>query len=211
MLLLSKMDSRQIWATPKELWPSLQTRSKPWSSSSSRAGTIQACLDVGVEYWKVKLANKTRWNSTVESFKSVKKIKPALDHLGATDNTGEWGSRVLTAVEYRWMDDVIEVLEPFRDSTKIFESEKEPTVQRVVPELYNMTDKLNKFSNSPDKHVAAFAKALLKSLNERMPDNRTGVQRYLCLFESFPTSALITGFGVKIVILASVTKFHTLK
>ena len=79
------------------------------------------------------------------------------------------------------MDDVIKVLEPFRDSTKIFESEKEPTVQRVVPELYNMTDKLNKFSKSPDKHVAAFAKALLKSLNEKMPDNRTGFQRYLCL------------------------------
>ena len=167
-------------------------------SRNNERELVQACIAVGIEYWKVKLANKTRWNSTVESFKSVKKIKPALDHLRARDSTGEWESKVLTTVEYRRMDDVIKVLEPFRDSTKVFESEKEPTVQRVVPELYNMTDKLKKFAKSPDTHVAAFAKALLKSLNERMPDNGTSNQVYRVahFLDPFYQGELLREFGV---------------
>ena len=70
---------------------------------------------------------------------------------------------------------MVKLLKPIHDSIKILESEKIPTLHRVIERIYTLNEILKQFinNNSNNKIGLKFAKELKASLERRFPNNGT--------------------------------------
>ena len=116
-------------------------------SEKNKNDLKNACEAAGIKFIMPKKSNKTRWNSTVVNLCSVLHLLPAFQHLVNTDTNLEWYDKVLNAAEVKLVEALVEMLERFKVTCKIWESDLKPTIQTVIPELWNLKDYLEKTKN----------------------------------------------------------------
>jgi hypothetical protein len=109
----------------------------------------EACQKTGIKFTKLKNPNDTRWNSQHETMKSTLKLRPALDLLFSEDPDGFWGTKEISAAEWKLMQGAVEVLELALIVTKAWEVEETPTMNGVLEQIYNLTCQLKEFINNP--------------------------------------------------------------
>ena len=124
-----------------------------------------------VPYRLVRKYVNTRWNSKNDCMESVRHLRPALQHVANNDLSGVWLEKdlVFSAYEFAVMDAAVDILKHFKLFTKSLEGDLEPTIQNVLPELFELRDKLERKCESDDLYISDFAKALLTSFDTRFP------------------------------------------
>ena len=167
-------------------------------SENNEVTLKDACELTEIPYHVPVLAVKTRWNSSDDNVESNLKLEKALRHLADTDTSSKqvWRKRVLSPLEYEAAKKMHRALLPFKQATKLFEKDTEPTVQKIVPELYEISDQLRKLSLEGGL-VSEFAGLLKRSFDERFPECLARVKLYAvthlidpankgCVLEVFP-------------------------
>ena len=144
----------------------------------------QACKDKEIGFILPKKPIDVRWNSAEANVSSILRLKPALQHLAANDGTLEWSSRVPNAAEFEVLESLVKLLTQIKITCKKWEGEKEPTIQAIIPELWNIKDVLERKINAKERYVSSFAKELKKLIISRFKnwgtDNLlTSVAHYL--------------------------------
>ena len=118
-------------------------KGKDISNSVKRSGQMlqqlkNACKEEKVPYTTLKNPNDTRWNSRYMNLASIVKLKPALIRLSNEDTTGKWSEKVFSPAEWKLAEVSVIVLKLPLIVTKQWESEKTPTMDSVIAELYGM-------------------------------------------------------------------------
>lgn len=123
-----------------------------------------------------KIANppNTRWSGRLENLKSVLHLKKSLQNLAATNEN--WADHSLTASEWKLVEGAVVLLQPVKDTIKAWETEKEPTMHRVVERIYSMHFIIDGFINNPinSRYGIGFARELKRQIEVRFPDKGTG-------------------------------------
>ena len=123
-----------------------------------------------------KIANppNTRWSGRLENLKSVLHLKKPLQNLAATNEN--WADHSLTASEWKLVEGAVVLLKPVKDTIKAWETEKEPTMHRVVERIYSMHFIIDEFISNPinSRYGVGFARELKKQIEVRFPDKGTG-------------------------------------
>ena len=167
--------------------------------SENNEVTLQAACELTeTPYLVPVLAVKTRWNSKDDNVESNLKLEKPLRHLSDTDTSREqvWRTRVLSPLEYEAAKGMHRALKPFKIATKIFEKDTEPTIHKVIPELFEISDQLRKLTLE-DGLVSEFAGLLKSSFDERFPECWVRIMIYAlthfldpankgCVLEVFP-------------------------
>jgi hypothetical protein len=97
-------------------------------------------------------ANNTRWNSTLYAFQRLIILKPAISMLKASLLSDmslyirKEGERLeelyLTVYEWKVIKEIVELLSPFEEATRLLSGIKYPTIGFTYPSMYNLRDKL---------------------------------------------------------------------
>ena len=97
-------------------------------------------------------ANNTRWNSTLYAFQRLIILKPAISMLKASLLSDmslyirKEGERLeelyLTVYEWKVINEIVELLSPFEEATRLLSGIKYPTIGFTYPSMYNLRDKL---------------------------------------------------------------------
>jgi len=138
-------------------------------SEHNRNDLRAACKKKEIGFILPKKPVETRWNSKEANVVSILKLMPALQHLASHDDTLEWTERVPNAAEVKVLESLVEILTQIKITTKKWEGDKEPTLQAVVPELWNIKDVLETKINKKERYVSTFAKQLKALINRRFP------------------------------------------
>ena len=122
-------------------------KGKVLSNAVKRSGPLMqefknACKEVGIAYTTMKNPNDTRWNSEVTNLSSILKVEKALIWLVNQDETGQWSSKVFSPTEWRLAKAAVKVLQVPLLVTKVWEAEKNPTMNLVISEVYGMRERL---------------------------------------------------------------------
>jgi len=114
---------------------------KKSSLMQQRLVAIQIELDMRNE--KLNVDVKTRWNSTLDMLEKLIRNKIPIIHLlplitfdtplPTTREDKKKRKRQMTVGEWGLVESMIALLQPFRDGTKAFETEKLPTLSIVIP------------------------------------------------------------------------------
>ena len=72
-------------------------------------------------------------------------------------------------MDYKIIEHLVVILKPFKNATKVWEADTVPTINQVIPEIFNIRDELVKHTRSSVTYIKAFSKLLLKSLDQRYP------------------------------------------
>ena len=139
-------------------------------SETNKNDLFKACRLKEISPIMPKKSIDVRWNSKEANIESILKVKPALDHLVQTDETMSWAEKVPNAAETKVLESLEEILKHVKVSCKAWEGETHPTIQAVIPELWNLKDILTRKGNSRERYVAKFAKELKHLIEERFPD-----------------------------------------
>ena len=129
-------------------------------SEHNRNELRAACKEKEIGFILPKKPVETRWNSKEANVVSILKLMPALQHLASQDDTLEWTQRVPNAAEVKVLESLVEILTQIKIATKKWEGDKDPTLQAVVPELWNIKDVLETKINKKERYVSTFAKHL---------------------------------------------------
>ena len=157
----------------------LLTKTKGLAQYVKRSGPAlyslkEACKEEKVKYRSLKNPNETRWNSKHTNLKSVLHLKKPLVKLAEQDETNDWSSRLLTAAEWKLAEGVVKVLELPLHVTKVWEAEVRPTMNLVIQELFELTEKLKQVSNDMKncRYTRDFAKMLRNKVLQSEPIKR---------------------------------------
>jgi len=118
---------------------------------------------------KLKLENKTRWNSSYKMMKRLIAIRPAVSSSLATavGKTRKKPPPDLTSEEWALLAGIRNVLRPFKDATKFISQEVHPTIGFVFPILRRILKHYLLSHDSDAVSVRAFKVALKQDLSER--------------------------------------------
>ena len=91
------------------------------------------------------------------NLKSILYLKPALSNLFI--DIVNWSDFNLSPEEWRLIETAVKLLQPFKDTIKIFEAEKVPTMHRVIERIYTLNEILDEFAqlNRPTATFPFFA------------------------------------------------------
>ena len=116
------------------------------------------CLDV------IK-ANNTRWNSNLYAFQRLIILKPAIQMLKASlmNDTNSYvrkeGEKLeglcLTVHEWKIIREMVEILKPFEEATRLLSGINYPTIGFTYPAMYNLREKLESDFNSLETNETA--------------------------------------------------------
>ena len=143
-------------------------------SEHNRNDLREACKTMEIGFIMPKKPVDTRWNSVEANVTSILRLMPALQYLSTHDETLEWSDIVPNAAEAKVLESLVDILTQLKIATKKWEGEKEPTLQAVIPELWNVKDTLEKKITARERYVSTFAKQLKKLVLERFPSWGTG-------------------------------------
>ena len=129
----------------------------------------EACKTLRIGFIMPKKPVDTRWNSVEANVTSVLRLMPALQHLSTHDETLGWSGIVPNAAEAKVLESLVDILTQIKIASKKWEGEKEPTLQSVIPELWNVKDTLEKKINAHERYVSTFAKQFKRLILERFP------------------------------------------
>ena len=131
----------------------------------------EACELTETLYHVPVLAVNTRWNSSDENVASNLKLEKPLRHLSDTDTSKEqnWRKKVLSPLEYEAAKGLHRALKPFKIATKIFEADTIPTIHKVIPGLFEISDQLRRMLLE-EGIVSEFAGLLKNAFDKRYPE-----------------------------------------
>ena len=132
-----------------------------------------ACVRTGTKFIMPKLPNATRWNSKEANVSTTIKLKSALQHISHADTSLHWYDVIPNAAEFKLLESLVDILARIKIACKVWEADKNPTIQTVIPELYNIKDVLKRKIGSRERYVSVFARELLKLMEQRFPDSGT--------------------------------------
>ena len=112
----------------------------------------------------VPSSNETRWNSVFQQISCVVSLDSS--KLAATVNKAGHANLALTVKETQQLRELVEILEPFSDSTDLAQGSTYVTVSCVVPILLSLNKKLNQLLTRVKYH-APLVHELLRSLFDR--------------------------------------------
>ena len=121
------------------------------------------------------LPNDTRWHSVEMNVRSVLHLTPAIQSLAAKDASLQWKELVPDAAELKLLKSMVEILTRIKICCKIWESDTRPTIQTVIPEVYDILDVLEKKAKNKERYVSVFARELRKLILVRFPDSGTQI------------------------------------
>ena len=130
----------------------------------------QACREARMNFSMPKVPNETRWNSKEENVATTIKLKVPLQNLAQTDTDLRWAEKVPNAAEFQLLESLVEILSRIKIANKMWEGDLEPTIQNVIPELFNIRDTLVKKKRNKERYVSVFARELEKLIETRFPD-----------------------------------------
>ena len=130
------------------------------ASACQMLSDIQEKLDLP----KYKLIQDvpTRWNSTLNMLERVYEQRQALTSYGADHNIP-----VMNNYTYTLMSNVIRVLQPFEELTKMASSDKE-SVSSIIPSVETMKSYLKK--SGKDHGIQTLKNSLLEAVEKRFSD-----------------------------------------
>ena len=131
-----------------------------------------ACKETETNFILPQLPNTTRQNSKEANVSSTIKLKHPLQHITQADTSLRWSEVVLNAAEFKLLENLVEILERIKVASKVWEADKKPTIQTVIPELFNIQDTLKRKAGSGnrERYVSVFARELLKLIEKRFPE-----------------------------------------
>ena len=132
----------------------------------------------GVPFRKLKNPPDTRWSGRYENLESVLHLKKPLKKL--FDDKESWEEHFLTNTEWKLVEGATKCLKAVKRMIKKLEAEKEPTINKVITEVFNAQTILRNFINTPGNcgYGIMFARELKKQIEVRFPDKGTDrVQR----------------------------------
>ena len=135
-------------------------------------------------------ANDTRWDSEFTLLQGVIYHRECLQRL---DREGELPGLVPSNREFLMIQGAVEVLGKCKETTKIFEMEKVPTLPLVVERIYTMFKEIEAFTKNHrasqvTRQALEFSKVLLSKLKERFP--QYGMDRELNCMANYLNPAL---------------------
>ena len=128
---------------------------------------------------------ETRWSGRYDNLVSVLYLKKALKNL-FKDNKS-WAEYSLSRTEWKLIEGAVKCLKPVKLMIKNLEGEKEPTIDKVIAQIFNVQTTQRNFVENPDNcgYGVTFAKELKKQIEIRFPDKGTdGVQRRMANYLS---------------------------
>ena len=126
-----------------------------------------------IPFRKVANPPNTRWSGCHENLKSVLHLKKPLQNLAASNEN--WAKHALTAGEWKLVEGAVVLLQTVKDTIKVWETEKEPTMHRVVERIYSMHIIIDDFIRNPmnSRFGVGFARELKKQIEVRFPNKGT--------------------------------------
>ena len=100
-------------------------------------------------------------------------MKNPLQNLAAKNEN--WSEHTLSAGEWKLVEGAVKLLKPVRDTIKIWEGEKHPTMHRVVDRVYTMESMMDDFVKDPanNQYGKGFARELKSQIQKRFPNKGT--------------------------------------
>lgn len=135
-------------------------------SEANRDALKEACEVTNTAFILPFKPGATRWNSKLMNVSDVVRLQPALQHLSVNDIVDTWSVDVPTAREFETAKAMKKCLEPMKIATKKWESDREPTLHKVVRELWNIKTVLDNLSTTGD-NVKMFARNLQRNIDKR--------------------------------------------
>ena len=127
----------------------------------------------GVPFRKLKNPPDTRWSGRFDNMASVLHLKKPIKNL--CDDSESWDEHSLSKNEWKQLEGAVQCLKPVKKMIKALEAEKEPTIDKVVAEVFNVQTTLRKFVNNPANcgYGIMFARELKDNIEARFPDKGT--------------------------------------
>lgn len=119
------------------------------------------------------LPNETRWHSVEMNVRSVLHLAPAIQSLAQKDTSLQWNELAPNAAELKMLKSMVEILTRIKVACKIWERDSVPTIQTVIPELFDIHDVLDKKKRNRERYVSVLARELKKLVEERFPESGT--------------------------------------
>ena len=132
----------------------------------------------GVPFRKLKNPPDTRWSGRYDNLESILHLKRPLKKL--FDEKESWEEHFLTNTEWKLIEGATKCLKAVKRMIKKLEAEKEPTMNKVIAEVFNVQTILRTFINTPGNcgYGIMFARELKAQIEVRFPDKGTDrVQR----------------------------------
>jgi hypothetical protein len=129
----------------------------------------QASVD-NVKFKKPKNPCDTRWNAQFDSMVSILALKMPIIHL--CEENDAWSSKALDRSQWKLLEGAVHVLKSLKETTKVFEAEKTPTINRVIERIYTNQMELTEFIENPEnnRNEVTFARELKRNLEKRFPN-----------------------------------------
>ena len=129
----------------------------------------KACQQTETSFKMPKVPNETRWNSKEANVATTISLKPALQRIQQDDTDLRWFDVIPNAAEFNLLESLVEILERVKVANKNWEGDLKPTIQFVVPELFDLKDILEKKHRNKERYVSVFARELKKLIELRFP------------------------------------------
>lgn len=133
----------------------------------------KACQHTETNFAMPKLPNDTRWNSKEENVATTIVLKPPLQRIQQRDTDQRWADVMPNAAEFNLLESLVEILSRVKVANKNWEGDLKPTIQNVIPELFDIKDTLEKKHKNKERYVSVFARELKKLIEGRFPNSGT--------------------------------------
>lgn len=110
-----------------------------------------------------------RWNYEIKMIRDILMIKS--EDLSTILTEINMKELILTAAEYKILNELVEVLEPFEYITDLAEGEKYVTISMVIPSIFELTDHLK---TSLSKPISSSIKPLVTKLFDEVKHRFNG-------------------------------------
>jgi hypothetical protein len=139
----------------------------------------------GVPFRKLKNPPDTRWSGRYDNLVSVFHLRKPIKNL--CEDNDAWAEHALSRSEWKLLEGAVKCLKPVKMMIKALEGEKEPTIDKVISEIFKIQTFLRNFINTPGNcgYGIGFAKELKIQIEKRFPDKGTDrVQRRMANYLS---------------------------
>ena len=145
----------------------------------------KACDKAGHKHKKILKWVDIRWNTEHDSLKRLLYHQECIQDMDRSRYLDRVTKYLPNREEWRQLEAAVEILEPVKTATKVLESEKEPTLNRLAESLYDIKEGLKAKSEDVDtpRYAKAYAKNLRKNIETRFPHN--GLEESVVSYANF--------------------------
>ena len=129
-----------------------------------------ACTETEINFKMPSVPNKTRWHSKEKNVSTTIDLKSPLQRISQNDTDLLWSEVIPNPAEFQLLESLVQILERVKVASKLWEGDTKPTIQNVIPELFDIKDTLEKKNRRRERYVSVFARELLKLIEERFPN-----------------------------------------